>query len=81
MLQIEKMITLEMSQSEMLQISDLIICTCSYWVKANRGQKSVQWAKDILNKGWKIILLKENKVLTQDNKKEVQSIYFYSRGE
>ena len=78
---IEKMITLEMSQSEMLQISDLIICTCSYWVKANRGQKSVQWAKDILNKGWKIILLKENKVLTQDNKKEVQSIYFYSRGE
>jgi|GEM_PF-4803283 len=76
---IEKIITLEMSQSEMLQISDLIICTCSYWIKAIRGQKSVQWAKEILNDGWKIILSKEHKVLTQDNKKEVQSIYFYSR--
>jgi len=76
---IEKIITLNMSQSEMLQISDLIICTCSYWVKANRGQKSVQWAKEILNQGWKIILSKEYKVSTQDNKKEVQSVYFYSQ--
>lgn len=76
---IEKIITLEMSQSEMLQISDLIICTCSYFVKANRGQKSVQWAKEILENGWKIILSKEHKVLTQDKKKTVQSIYFYSR--
>jgi len=74
---IEKIINLEMSQSEMLQISDLIICTCSYWVKANRGQKSIQWAKDILDKGWKVILSKEHKVWTQDHKKEVQSIYFY----
>ncbi len=76
---IEKIITLEMSQSEMLQISDLIVCTCSYWIKANRGQKSVQWAKDILDEGWKIILSKEHKVSTQDNKKEVSSIYFYSK--
>ena len=76
---IEKIINIEMSQSEMLQISDLIICTCSYWVKANRGQKSVQWAKETLDTGWKIILSKENRVLTQNNKKEVQSIYFYSK--
>lgn len=74
---IEKIITLEMSQSEMLQISDLILCTCSYWLKANRGQKSTQWAKEVLNNGWKIILSKEHKVLTQDGKKEVCSIYFY----
>ncbi len=76
---IEKIITLEMSQSEMLQIADMIICTCSYWVKANRGQKSIQWAKEELDKGWKMILSKERKVLTQNNKKEVQSIYFYSK--
>ena len=78
---IEKIITLEMSQSEPLQISDLIICTCSYFTKANRGQKSVQWAKEILEEGWKIILSKEHMVLTQDGKKEVQSIYFYSKKE
>ena len=76
---IEKIITLEMSQSEMLQISDLIVCTCSYFVKAERGQRSVQWAKEILEEGWKIILSKENLVLTQDGKKEIQSIYFYSK--
>lgn len=78
---IEKIITLEMSQSEMLQISDLIVCTCSYRTKASRGQKSVQWAKEILDEGWKIILTKEHQVPTQDNKKEVQSIYFYSKKE
>jgi hypothetical protein len=76
---IEKIITLEMSQSEMLQISDLIVCTCSYFVKSLRGQKSVQWAKEILAEGWKIILSKEHQVLTQDKKKEIQSIYFYSK--
>jgi len=74
---IEKIITLEMSQSEMLQISDLIICTGSYFIKANRGQKSVQWVKDILGEGWKIILSKNHKVSTQDGKKEVSSIKFY----
>ncbi len=78
---IEKIITLEMSQSEMLQISDLIVCTCSYFVKAGRGQKSVQWAKEILDEGWKVILSKEHKVLSQDRKKEIQSIYFYSKRE
>lgn len=76
---IEKVIPLEMSQSEMLQISDLIVCTCSYWIKANKGQRSTQWAKETLEKGWKIILSKEHRVSTQDNKKEVQSIYFYSK--
>ena len=76
---IEKIINLEMSQSEMLQISDLIICTCSYFVKAGRGQKSLQWAKEILDNGWKIVLSKEHRVLSQDGKKEIASIYFYSK--
>jgi len=76
---IEKIITLEMSQSEMLQIADLIVCTCTYFVKAGRGQRSVQWAKEILEEGWKTILSKESAVLTQDKKKTIQSIYFYSK--
>ena len=76
---IEKIIPLEMSQSEMLQISDLIVCTCSYFMKAGRGQKSVQWAKETLEEGWKVILSKENKVLTQNGEKEIASIYFYSK--
>jgi len=78
---IEKIIMLEMSQSELIQISDLIVCTCSYFTKANRGQRSVQWARKILENGWKVILSKEHMVLTQDGKKEVQSIYFYSKKE
>lgn len=76
---IEKIIPLQMSQSEMLQISDLIVCTCSYWVKANRGQRSVAWAKDTLDKGWKILLAKGKNVPTQDKTKEVASIKFYSK--
>lgn len=76
---IEKIIPLQMSQSEMLQISDLIVCTCSYWVKANRGQRSVAWAKDTLDKGWKILLAKGKNVPTQDKTKEINSIKFYSK--
>ena len=62
-----------------LEKPDLIVCTCTYWVKAHKEQKSIQWAKDILDEGWKIIHEKAFKVRTQDGKKGVSSIYFYSK--
>jgi len=74
---IEQIILLQMSQSDLLQISDMIVCTWAYWLKA-REQKSVGWAKEILDEGWKVILKKEVKCISQDGTKEIESIQGYS---
>ncbi len=75
---IEAAIPLQMSQSELLQISDMIICTYSYLLKAQAGQKTSQWLKETLEEGNKVIRTKAKRVRTQDGYKLVSSIKEYS---
>lgn len=75
---IERVIPLQMSQSELLQISDLIIGTYTYRKKAINQQKSVMWAKDALDYGYNIILKKAPSVASQDEKKKFSSIKEYA---
>lgn len=77
---IETAVPLEMSQSELLQISDLIICTYAYLLKANSGQKASQWIKKTLEKGFKIITSKAKIVKTQNNGNSISSIKIYDKG-
>lgn len=75
---IERAVPLRMSDSELLQIADIIVSTYTYDKKARAGQKSIQWAREVLDRGVRVIHKKAPSVKDQTGKKVFSSIKEYS---
>lgn len=75
---IEQIIPLKMSQSELLQMADMVVGTYTYYKKSLAGQKSTLWAKDVLIEGMDVIREKALLVQAERGKKSVSSIKEYS---
>jgi len=75
---IEKIIPLKMSQSEMLQFSDMILGFYTYYRKFLAGQKSISWAGLLLKEGMEIIKTKAYDIPSKNGHKSFGSIKEYS---
>ena len=75
---IESAVVLKMSESNLLQIADMIVCTHTYLLKAQNGQKASLWVKDTLELGLKSIKGKCEKVKAQNQNRTFSSFKMYA---